>query len=180
MIYEANGNLTGVIDQNKKRLIRNFIFAVFVVLAYSVKMNKVAPIGLLYVFSELLLILVLAFFQYDQIIKPGRMVNKTAARVTLLQEEIIVETFPFKVLFLINKPSCEMKFKIDELKIKKTSNPIKPYFGLDNKIFLLTDREKEAYIIVDYFEKALDEKLKQIFVDVTPENLLIPGRLRHY
>jgi len=52
--------------------------------------------------------------------------------------------------------------------------------ALGDKMFLVKDKEKEAYIVSDYFDPALKEKLMDILVEVTPPELLRPGRLRHY
>ena len=73
-----------------------------------------------------------------------------------------------------------MIFKIDELKIRKTDNPLRFTRALDNRVFELRDKTKEAYIVFDYFDKTLKEKLTDILVEVTPPELLLPGRLRHY
>jgi hypothetical protein len=74
-------------------------------------------------------------------------------------------------------------FKINELRIRKTDNPlrfIRVSDNFDNRVFELRDKTKKAYVVFDYFDMMLKEKLTEVLVEVTPPELLIPGRLRHH
>ena len=180
MHYQVSDILINTIGDKKRRLITHFFFMIVAVMAGSVKIYYIdGRIDPLFIFAELLLLGLCTFFEYDQVVKPGKIVSRTALSVIISDEEIIIGTIPFKVLFWINKPSRDLVFKIHELNIKFASNPLKPYFDLDSEIFQLKDKEKEAFIIYDYFDNQLKEKLTETLVEVTPPNLLIRGRLRH-
>jgi len=181
MIYVADKKLSEAFETNKLTLIRNFGFAVIAAVFLILRRYplKITPIPIIAIVSLIFITIIIVYVR-QQIIKPGLMVNKTASLVTLLPDEIIIKTFDFNILFWINRPSLEMKFKINEIKIKKTLNPIKPYFKMDSRIFTISDHEKEAYIMVFYFSGELDEKLTQIMEEVMPASTIIPGRLRHY
>ena len=115
-----------------------------------------------FVFADMLLISVIAFLQYSQISYYSKEIINTSSEVDILDKYIILKTLPFKVFLWVNKPSRELKFRIDEVKIRKVSYPLKQIHDLDGTLKLI-DNEKVAYIIVDYFDKELEEKILEIY-----------------
>jgi|SRR5580698_5527126 hypothetical protein len=104
-------------------------------------------------------------------------------RVRITDEIVSMTTFTFTLRFWNRKPPQTLIFKINELRIRKTDNPlrfIRIADDFDNRVFELWDKTNRAYIVFDYFDAILKEKLNEILVEVTPPELLIPGRLRHY
>jgi len=110
----------------------------------------------------------------------GSVVIKTAKRISITGDTVSVAPFTFGVYFWTKKPLDYIEFKINELKIRKTDNPLKFTQALNNRVFDLRDKEKEVFIVFDFFDETLKERLTEILVEVTPPELLIPGRMRHY
>lgn len=164
MEYKVYIDLIYLINQQQKRLVNNVFFVNFIFLSFSVIMyfkgGKV--LDLLYLLCEFIFLGVLGYIQYYQTVPNGEIVNNTAIEVEILNEEIIVKTSPFKVLFWFNKESKDLRFKLSELNVRKSSYPFKPVYDLDNRILTLTDDEKVAYVIIDFFNEELKQKLLEI------------------
>jgi hypothetical protein len=114
-------------------------------------------------------------------VKP--IVEMTARQVSVTNETVSITAFTFNLRFWSKKPPQTLVFKINELKIRKTDNPLRFRRNSDRfkyRVFELRDKNKTAYIVFDYFDVMLKEKLTEILVEVTPPELLIPGRLRHH
>src|ERR1700712_756577 len=122
MEYEIGDGFIDIINQNKKRLIGTFIFQIVVAIFYNFKVcHEAAPSILALTFFNIFIVGFFAYYQYEEVIMPGQMVNKIALKVFIKDEEIIISTRPFKLLFYINKPSQTLKFNINNLKIKKVT-----------------------------------------------------------
>ena len=94
--------------------------------------------------------------------------------MAITDEKISITPFTYNLPFSDKTQPDRLEFKIDELKIRKTGNPSMFTRALGDKMFLVKDKEKEAYIVSDYFDPALKEKLMDILVEVTPPELLRP------
>ena len=161
MNYTADFGLEGLFDQHKKRMVNNFLFVISLVFIGLIGMYFLG--GEVITFTNLLCIFIflgtMGYMQYSQIVPNGLIVNNTVTEVTIEEDRLVAKTSPFKVLFWINKPSREVVFNINELKVRQVSYPVKAIFDLGDRVIKLTDKEKEVYIIVDYFDKELNDKL---------------------
>lgn len=179
--FEASEELTNAIASLQGQLVR----VIFIVWCFAV----VGSIRLFYVEGKfnfpvilfgLAIVIVSAWGTHYQVNKIRSVVLKIASRVSITDEVVCVEPFTFGVFFWKKRSPDYLQFKISELKIRKTDNPIRFKTAFNNRVFEIKDKNKEAYIVFDFFDKTLKETLMNILVDVTPAELLLPGRLRHY
>ena len=161
MNYIADFGLGSLVDQHKKRMVNNFLFAMSLAVIGSIGMYFVGGevINFTSLFCLFIFLGTMGYMQYSQIVPNGLIVNNTVTEVTIEEGHLIAKTSPFKVLFWINKPSREVVFNINELKVRQVSYPVKTIFDLGNRVIKLTDKQKEVFVIVDYFDKELKEKL---------------------
>ena len=165
MNFEAHIDLIDLIHGIENRLKRNCFFTLIYSVAYILFMyfkNGKPEISYAFVFCMFLLVFLFGFFQYSQIAAPSKTITTTVIEVQLLDEYIVVKTMPYKVFFFINKPVVELKFKLAETKIQKFAYPLKQIYDLDETLKLI-DRDKVAYIILDYFDKELEHKIIDIY-----------------
>jgi|GEM_PF-4255107 len=161
MNYTADFGLELLINQYKKRLVNNVLFGILIVLFSLVIMYFIG--GEVIDFKNLLCVFIFMFtigyMQYSQIVPNGLIVNNTVTEITIEAGRILAKTSPFKVLFWVNKSQKEVVFNIDELKVRQVSYPVKPIYDLGDRAIKLTDNQKEVFIITDYFDKELKNKL---------------------
>ena len=101
-------------------------------------------------------------------------------QVYITNDVVSITPFTFNTFYQNKTQHPDLVFQLNELKIRKTDNPSMFTRSLGNKIFLIKDKQKEAYIVYDEFDEALKKKLMEILVEVTPPELLRSGRSRHY
>jgi hypothetical protein len=171
VIWSIKGQLLGIL------LPLSCIFLSWSIRLFNVSGKSINPV---YLVAEAIFAAVAVWVSYNQITRVGRVVVKIGNQLTITDEMVSVKPFTFNIFLVKQKPLCLLAFKINELKIRKTENPLRFTRALDNRVFELRDKEKEAYIVFDYFDPVLKEKLMDILVEVTPPELLRPGRLRHY
>lgn len=161
MRYIADFGLRNLVYQHEKRMVNNTLFSMSFVVIGVIGMYFLG--GEIINFTNFLCIFIflgtMGYMQYSQIVPNGLIVNNTAIELSVEEDRILVTTSPFKVLFWISKSSKEVIFNLGELKVRQGSYPVKPIFDLDNRVFRITDKEKEVYIIADYFDEELKEKL---------------------
>ena len=161
MNYIADFGLGSLINQHKKRMVNNFLFSMSIVVVSLIAMYFLG--GEVINFVNFLCISIflgtMGYMQYSQIVPNGLIVNNTVIELTIETDRIITKTSPFKVLFWINKPSKEIVFMMSELKTRQVPYPVKAIFDLGDRVVRLADDQKEVYIIVDYFDNELKEKL---------------------
>jgi hypothetical protein len=180
--FEASNALENVMANINWKLL-GFLFALwgtFVLQSlkiFRISGYKVSPGYLVVEFALALLTIWVSCYQANRI---GSVVVKIGKKVSITDEMVSIAPYTFSFYFWRQKPTHNIEFKINELKIRKTDNPLRFTWVLDDRVFELRDKEKEAYIVFDFFDKTLKEKLTDILVEVTPPKLLVPGRLRHY
>ena len=140
--------------------------------------GNIVTIG--FVLAEIIFVLLASWVFYYNVKMLQSIILKIANQVSITDDKISITPFTYNLPFSDKTKSDRLEFKIDELKIRKTDNPSMFTRALGDRMFLLKDKEKEAYIISDYFDPTLKIKLMDILVKVTPPELLLPGRLRHY
>ena len=79
----------------------NFFFIVFVFVTFSVLIYSIGKLDLSFYVNELILLIAFSMIEYFQIVPKGNIINNTAVNVVILDNEIVITTAPFKVLFLI-------------------------------------------------------------------------------
>lgn len=162
MVYPALG-LTTSINSLTKKLTYNFLYSLFIFILFVLLLyEKNKSFDVVFFVCVLLLFVSLAFIQYSQIVMKGAIVNKTAMEVQINDDEIIIKTIPFKVLFWIDRPAIELKFKLNQLRINKIPYKLKEIYDLKDYVIEISNRTEHALIILDYFEKALYMKLQEI------------------
>ncbi|CAH0123462.1 hypothetical protein SRABI27_03927 [Pedobacter sp. Bi27] len=164
MIYESNIALNSLILDEKKRLKRGLFFGIILFLISAIYGFLVAGkvFDLVFVFCEIIILIILLCLQYSQIVPNGNLINITAKNIMFGEKEIVVETFPFYVPFWINRDSKRFSFSMNDFKINKTSYPVTKIFDLKNRAIKLSDGEKYVLIIVDYFEKEIADRLTNL------------------
>ena len=155
--------LINSINQLRKKLTINFFYTLFIFLAFSfilyLRNNK--HLDIVFFVCEFVLLISLLLIEYTQIVVKGEAINKTAVEVRIDDENISITTAAFRVLFWINKPAEELKFKLTAISISRVPYKLKEIYDLDYAIHI-NDRIKSAFIITDYFEKDLKLKLQEI------------------
>jgi hypothetical protein len=112
--------------------------------------------------SEVLLILIIAIIDRAKAVLVGSVVIKTAIEIDVTENEIIVKTAPYKVLFWINQPSVEIRFKLHTFVGKKILYPVKSIYDLDSPVWQLIYKNHEIYIIPDYFNDMVNDELLRV------------------
>ena len=165
MQYQASLNLTNLVNDFKKGLIINFFFSMIIGIGFSfliyfnVGKNALMP----YCIGEVIIFISMGLIQYGQIVPKGNVIAKTANEVTVTESELIVKTMPFSVFFWINKPSKELIFNLTETRLKTIPFPVKQIFDLDDgNVFKFSDSQKEVIVLVVFFDKELEQKIKQM------------------
>ncbi|HZY35500.1 MAG TPA: hypothetical protein VFE53_02560 [Mucilaginibacter sp.] len=183
--FEASKPLANMMAFFKGRLLSIMVSLWGIFLLWSVKLFIASgrTINLVYLLAEVILMAVAIFVSYDLFNRVMPVVVMIGRQVSITSEKISITTFSFNLRFWIKKPPQTLVFKINELRIRKTDNPlrfIRVSDNFDNRVFELRDKTKKAYVVFDYFDMMLKEKLTEVLVEVTPPELLIPGRLRHH
>ena len=180
--FEASAMLHNIIAKIKGQLVHKIFLLLCATILYSMTFFRISGyiVNPGFVSTEIIFVLFASWvFRYN--VKMTQSIILTIAnRVTITDEKISIAPFTYNLPFSDKTQPDRLEFKIDELKIRKTGNPSMFTRALGDKMFLVKDKEKEAYIVSDYFDPALKEKLMDILVEVTPPELLRPGRLRHY
>jgi len=180
--FAASKALTNVIASVQGRLVAFLLLLFCVFIKQSLKLFKLTngSVGLGFLLTDSFVMILTILVAVYQIKKIRSVVIKIGSQVSITNEVISITPFTFGLFFWTKKPQYNLEFKINELKIRKTDNPLRFTWALDNRVFELRDKQKEAYIVFDYFDETLKDKLTEILVEVTPAELLLPGRLRHY
>jgi len=183
--FEASKPLANMIAFIKGQLFSFIVSLWFVFLLQSVKLFKVSgkTVNVAYLLAELILVAAVIFVTYTLINRVKPVVEITGRTVSIANEIVAITPFTFNLHFWRNEQPQKLVFKINELRIRKTDNPlrfVKVSDSFRNRVFELRDKNKTAYIVFDYYDAKLKEKLTEILDEVTPPELLIPGRLRHH
>ncbi|WP_158797322.1 hypothetical protein [Pedobacter sp. L105] len=167
MKNEVHADLGQIILRLRKRLTSNVFFGILMFLLGSILVFVVQAksLNFIYILCDSIFLITIGYIQYYQIVPVGLTINDTAIEVEILEEYIIVKTSPFKVFLWIDKASKELRFKKDELKIRKIPYPNKSILDLD-MVIKLTDEENTAYVPFYFFDKELEEKLTPIKVSI--------------
>lgn len=164
MNYIADFGLENLVNQHEKKMVNNFLFSMSIVFVSLICMYFLG--GKIINFINLLCIFIflgtMGYMQYSQIVPNGLIVNNTVTELTIEEDHVLVKTSPFKVLFWINKSQKELVFNISELKVRQVSYPVKSIYDLGDRVIKLTDNEKEVFILVDYFDKELKDRLMNV------------------
>ena len=160
MEYKSSPELIDLINQLKTKLTGNLIYLSLLFIVGSLLVYSIGKtLDLLFYVSELIMLVCLTLLLYSRVISKGNIINNTALNIVLLDNEIVIITAPFDFLFLANKKAKEIRLQIDSANVRKTSYPIKEIYDLNNESFKIINKEKELYIIVDFFDSELKEKL---------------------
>ena len=175
---------------NKIAFIKGRVLSITLILWYIFLRESVGlfyrsgkTMNLPYLLAETALLAVAIFASYNFINRVIPVIKITGKQVSISNETVSITAFTFDLRFWSLRPAQNLVFKINELRIRKTDNPlisIRVSDKFDNRVFELRDKTQKAYIVFDYYDALLKEKLTEILVEVTPPELLIPGRLRHH
>ena len=182
MSFEASDSFNKIIWKLKGQLVHKLLFLSLVPLDFSFRLFRVAGrtvnAGFMVAEAILIAIAALVFFYNVNMLKV--IIVKIGKQVYITDDEVSIIPFTFNTFSWNKKQNPDLVFKLNELNIRKTDNPLMFTRALGNKIFLIKDRQKEAYIVYDEFDEALKTKLMEILVEVTPAEMLRSGRSRHY
>lgn len=180
--FEASSMLHNIIAKIKGQFVHKILLLLCVFTLYSMKLfhlsGNVVTLG--FVLAEIIFLFLASWVFYYNVKMVQSIILTIANQVSITDDKIAITPFTYNLPFSNKTHPDRLEFKINELKIRKTDNPSMFTKALGNRMFLLKDKEKEAYIVSDYFDPALKVKLMDILVQVTPPELLLPGRLRHY
>jgi hypothetical protein len=180
--FEASAALINIIARLKGQMVHKIFLLLCVTILYSLKFFRAtgSTVNLGFILCEIIFIVLASWVFYYNVKMVQSIIAKIGNRVSIADDTVSIIPFTYHLPFEDKNQPENLEFKINELKIRKTGNPSMFTRALGDKIFLLKDKEKEAYIVFNYFDAALKEKLMDILVEVTPPELLLPGRLRHY
>jgi hypothetical protein len=103
-----------------------------------------------------------AAIEYFQIIPKGNIINSTVVNVKILGDEITLITPPVKILFWINRAPKTLKSQMDKVIIMRANYSIKQIYDLENNVFKIIGKGKEFFIIADFFDPMLNQKLMEV------------------
>jgi len=163
MNYKADYELFDIIDQYKSKLRNNVLFGIVLFLGGSFLILHTVQliIDFKYILGEALFLATMMYMQYSQIVPNGNIVNHVAVELNLDEDKIVVITSGFKVLFWFNKASRTLIFDRNHFNINKNPKVIKHLFGHESGVVKLSDKDKYAFVIFDYFNKDLEKLLER-------------------
>ncbi len=162
MEYQSTELVIGL-NQVKRKFTINFFFSTFVYTAGSFLLYAgKKDFNIVFIVTESLLWAAFAITQYAQIVMPGLVANRTAIKVVIDRENITVETAPFNVLFLIDKPSEVLSFSKNTARISRIPYQLKQLYNSNGVVFNISDDTRSVFIICDYFDQSLQEELREI------------------
>lgn len=180
--FQASNGLINIIAKIKGQFVYKIVVLSGVFIFYSMALfrssGRVVNVG--FVLADIIFLVIAASVFYYNVKMIRSIILTIGNRVSITNDKISIIPFTYHLPFGDKNEADHLEFNINQLRIRKTGNPSMFTRALGNKMFLLQDDEKEAYIISAYFDPALKEKLMDILVEVTPLELLRPGRLRHH
>jgi hypothetical protein len=164
MEYHGEEDLNTQIANHLKVIKRTTLYLIAVLLLYSlfffVSLGR--TLNFHFLLMEILIIGVMVFLLYVQIKPIARVVNSTVTEISF-EDYITLKTSFFKFGFFFKREPRALKFNLDELKIKKTSYPSPTIYNLGGKVYRISDKENTVYIIAEFFDDNLEEKIQEVF-----------------
>jgi len=165
MKYEAATDLISRIYRLENKFEKAFYFRFFGCIIgsfYVIYSDRQAPIAV-DVLGAIFLFGTMALIHYKDITAPAKFITKTAIEVEIGDNLIILRTLPYKVFFFVTKPSMQLNFEINNVKVTSVYYPQKNFFDLDSNVIKLDNRAYEGYVILDYFDGEVGEKIKEFY-----------------
>jgi len=161
MNFESSSELISLIELTKEKLVKNFFVTLFIFFGASFLLYETDKnLDLEFVFFEVIMLVGLFAFDRFQTVTIGRNISKTAVEINFIDDNVVVKTADFKVLFWIDNPSIEFNFKKNQFMLRKSSYRVKAIYDIENRAMKLSKGKIEVYIISDYFEKELELRLR--------------------
>lgn len=162
--FDASDSLYYLINPVKNNLIKNFFINLLIIIVFSIllyyALDKIVDSA--YIIAQIFLVIIIAWIDRSKSVSTGLTISRTATEVSIIDNEIMIKTTPFKVLFWINKPSVELKFKVGHFSHRKISYPVKAVYDLNIPVWQLTNENGFVYIISGLFAKELDGELQRL------------------
>jgi len=116
-----------------------------------------------YIISEIIVAAIALLFYRANLIPLKAVFNRTAMAVKIRNEEIILKTAPLNPIIYSEK-SNELRFNIRTVKISHCYYPLKKVYNPEGT-FRLIDGDKEAFIIIHYFDVELTKKIMEMYYE---------------
>ena len=138
-----------VVAQVKKNQAKNVLFSVILFAFYSffIFRNTGGTFNKVFTLTELLFSVMLAGMFYSRVKSFGKTINNTASVITIIDNEVTIETFPFNFSF-INKGEQKLSFNADEIFVKKVPYPIST--PIKDSVLLFVVKDVNIFILPDY------------------------------
>lgn len=159
MTYISSIELTLWIKKSIKLAFYEIIFGILIFLFFSIMMYLKANSFLLLFIGVLGLAVFLTIYTYGSIINKPEIINQTISKIKLEDKSISIETFSCNVL-LQNRKSKLINVDLSDIKFSEHKYPILDKNTIKNKVLVFLIKDKEYYLILDFFEKDLKNKLK--------------------
>ena len=161
--FEASNSLMNMVAFFKGRLLGIMAPLWCIFLNWSINLFNVCgkTINLPFVLAEMVFTIITVLVSNILVNRVRPVALTTARRVSITSEEIAITPFTFNLRFWSKKPPAILVFKINELRIRKTDNPlrfIRISDNFNNRVFELRDKTQTAYIVFAYFDAILKEK----------------------
>jgi hypothetical protein len=161
--YLADAQLLITLISLVNRLRRDCYFCDLALLIYTtVVYNLMAPDMWQFAYWEGAMILLLALIQYFIINNKGRFVIQTVTEIKIQEDIITIKTAAFNGPFWFRKEAADFRFKRSETTVKQGTNPFPKIFPEAKEITRMTFKNKEVYIMADYFSPQLAAELKAL------------------
>jgi hypothetical protein len=162
--FEAFPALEKVMAREEYKLRQRFFLGIAACAIYPLVLRYYSsvPLGIsTYIITEIFVIIV-AFLSYRANLVPVKTaLSITAMAVNVTNEEIILKTAPLNT-FIYNQQSNELRFNIHTVKISPGFYPLKKVYN-PGGVFKLIDKDKQAFIIIHYFDGELNEKIREMY-----------------
>jgi hypothetical protein len=165
--FEALPGLAKVMDREVEKLRQKLFLGLIscvvypFVARYSRYHSAVQLTLSFYLISEFFVIAIALLFYRANLIPLKITFNNTAMAVNIKNDEIILKTAPLNLLIYSEK-SNELRFNIHKVKISHGFYPLKNVYN-PGGCFKLIDGNKEAFIIIHYYDAELTEKIMEMY-----------------
>ena len=126
LTFKMNQAFDEFIDNSKKTLVKNFLFAATVFIVYSFILLKKAG-GILdstYILYEVLFFVMFAVIYLNQVMSLSKTINNTAEEISFADNLITIKTYSFNFFSITDKKVQAITTNTNKVFVKKTPYPL--------------------------------------------------------
>lgn len=159
MEYKTSPDLDRQINRISRKISAVSIFRIAVIFIFTVIFYphfKSIDVGAIVIILTLLV--GINFISYSQIKSSGSVISVIAKDLIIDDKSIQAKTAGFKMFFFERKANL-LNFKSGTLKIMEVDFPLNKLLNTKFRTLRVFDEEKECFVLTDFFDRELIEKL---------------------